>query len=192
MAFCYFTNFVYHMKNNILNIVCGIMLLSVIAYSCNRDKGFIEANLNKKVFLNFIDSVIIDNHKIDWHSYREMHPFVSIIYVDENCGACCSKFANWRKMKPQELFISPKHRYLLIFRGEHYKLFKDNCLRSAHVMDCFIDSSFRYIKTNSDLSRQLINAKILVNVNNRIKQIDNHSYEQNVLSETIKIVERNQ
>jgi hypothetical protein len=151
------------------------------------DKLF-NKHLVKEVILSGYDSVYVAGQAIAYERFREMYPFLTINYVDENCSACKVKIIDWCN-NINKIPESKNLAHLFIYRGnDHGKYLSFSC-EGAFPFFVMPSKDFTYIHNNPKIDRQIIDAGFLIDKNNKIKVIGDPFLSENMRYLVAKMVE---
>ncbi len=151
------------------------LLLFILSTGCIRRQSpvvkLFAQHIGKTVSLEGYDSVYQKNIAYSFREFRERYPFITVNYVDEDCGVCKVKVREWcdnLDKIPQDENLA----HLFVFRGKNHESFL-RYSQGDNEFPFFIMPSeeFSYALNNSEIDRQIIDAGFLLDGNNRIRVI---------------------
>jgi hypothetical protein len=160
------------MRNKISIIIIGLFVF----LSCSRltkEQRELRNNINKTVNLNPYDSVRYRDSKISFNEFRSQFDYISVVYLENGCRPCYSKYINWQN-KMNSIVLKNKSTVLFIEQGDSYDGFitKVNKIDSVRNKFYFIeDFNFRFLYNNAEIPRWIINRSLLIDKKNKIKLI---------------------
>lgn len=160
------------MTKQILIMIIGLSVL----LSCNRlsnEEKELYATINKTVNLDFYDEVRYIDSLISFKEFRHRFDYISIVYLENGCKPCYSKYINWQN-KMNSMILDNKSTVLFIEQGDSYDGFIDKVNKIDSVKNRFYfieDYNFRFLFKNAEIPRWIINRSLLIDKENKIKLI---------------------
>jgi len=152
----------------ILLLDLGIIITSCTNRSVNRD---IKNNLNKTVNLEMFDTVRQKNDLMPLSDFRKMYKYISIVYLEDGCNSCYSKFIEWQN-KMDTINRRNDYTVLFVINGFTYDQFIKKVKEVDNIEDHYytiIDKDLNYLLNNNDIPRWIIDASILIDNENKIR-----------------------
>lgn len=138
--------------------------------SINRD---IKNNLEKTVNLDMFDTARQRNDLMPLNDFRKIYRYISIVYLEDGCNPCYSKFIEWQKMMTA---INKRNDYTVLFiiNGFTYNQFINKVTEVENIEDHYytiIDKDLKYLLNNNDIPRWIIDESLLIDNENKIRMI---------------------
>lgn len=170
--------------------IFGLILVS----SCNNTpitRG-IKANINEIIKLEMFDSVRQNNDLILYSDFRKMYRYISIVYLEDGCNPCYSKFIEWQN-KVDSLNKRNDYTVLFVIHGFTYEQFIRKVKQEKDVEDHYytiIDKDLKYLLNNNNIPRWIIDRSVLINDESKIKMIGDPWASPNMTELFVKICEQ--
>lgn len=155
------------------NFYVIILLIFIGCSNINTNQNEIKQNLNRTINLNYFDSVRQNNDLILYSDFRKMYRYISIVYLEDGCNPCYSKFIEWQN-KVDSLNKRNDYTVLFVIHGFTYDQFIRKVKQEKDVEDHYytiIDKDLKYLLNNNDIPRWIIDRSILINDESKIKMI---------------------
>ena len=158
--------------NKIVLFILTILVFSMCGSMSNEEKE-IRACMNTILDLSCYEDVLSRDTIIAFEELRSRYNYLSIVYLENGCRPCYSKYISWIK-NMDSLLIENKSSVLFIEQGDSFEGFlsKVNNIDSVQNKYYFIeDYDFRFIVRNSKIPRWIIDRCLLIDKYNKIKLI---------------------
>jgi hypothetical protein len=134
-------------------ISIGSFLL-ITAAGCNHNPNSNQALLkvlDMKMNIEMIDSVRQGEFALSWTDFRSLYRNISVVYLQDGCAPCYSKYIGWHKSMEQ---IAAAYDYTVLFviNARDYASFTRNTDLHGEIKEkyfYFIDPRNEFFRANS-------------------------------------------
>ena len=152
-----------------------IILNLIIITSCSNKSVTreLKSNINKTVNLEIFDSVRQKNDLMSFSDFRKMYRYISIVYLEDGCNPCYSKFVEWQH-KMDTINKRNDYTVLFIINGFTYDQFISKVKEIEDINDHYytiIDKNLKYLLNNNDIPRWIVDGSVLIDQENKIRMI---------------------
>jgi hypothetical protein len=129
--------------------------------------------LNKPLGIKVFSTVQHRDSTLIFDKFREAHEFLSVVYLQDGCMPCYPKFIEWHQ-KMDSLATIDNHTVLFVIQGESYDEFMRKVLDTEYLDDRYftiMDPDFKFLDSNKDIPRWIIDASVLIDSENKIKMV---------------------
>ncbi|NMC34474.1 MAG: hypothetical protein GYA36_18790 [Veillonellaceae bacterium] len=107
------------------------------------------------------------------NDFRKIYRYISIVYLEDGCNPCYSKFIEWQKMMTA---INKRNDYAVLFiiNGFTYNQFINKVTEVENIEDHYytiIDKDLKYLLNNNEIPRWIIDESLLIDNENKIRMI---------------------
>lgn len=130
-------------------------------------------NINKTVKLDMYKNVRQGNLLIPFKDFREKFKYISVVYLENGCKPCYSKFIEWQK-RMEPVISDDTNTILFIIHGSSYSDFMNKVHEIDLIKDQYYiieDSDYKFLTNNAEIPKWIIDRSLLIDKNNRIKLI---------------------
>jgi hypothetical protein len=162
--------------NLITREVSSLYLMLFLFISCTQptqtEKELREV-LNTQLNLTMLDAVLHKDSVLSLLSYRGIYEFMSVVYLQDGCNPCYPKFIEWHQ-KMDSLEAINNHTVLFVIQGDSNIEFMRKVMSLGFVDDRYytiMDPDFKFLDSNKDIPRWIIDASVLIDSENKIKMV---------------------
>jgi hypothetical protein len=155
-----------------------IVILNFILQSsgCNQSQvGNYELHKILDMFVNveMIDTVRQGEEAVSWANFRAKYQNISVVYLQDGCAPCYPKYIEWHK-RMQQIETANDYTVLFVINARDYTSFTRNTDLHGEIKEkffYFIDPRNEFIRSNSRISRSILDRSLLIDIDNRIKMV---------------------
>ncbi len=167
-------------KNIIIKRSFIFLFTIIISFSCTRltsEEKMIKETMGKTARIGMFESVRQGDSKIPFGEFRDRHPFISLVYLEDGCAPCYPRFIEWQT-RMDTLDLNDDFTVLFIILGSSYERFMDNLHEfepeykpANDRFHAVMDPDYRFLDNNPDIDRWVIDKSLLIDSGDKIKLI---------------------
>ena len=149
-----------------LAILCSCMRVS-------QTEQELRNTINKPLHIGILETVRQRNELLPYPVFRQQHPYLSVVYLQNSCSPCYPKFIKWQQ-KMDSINTPDNHTVLFVIKGNSYEKFMKNVLEIEYVDDEYytiMDPDGQFLEANKEIPRWIIDASVLIDSENKIKMV---------------------
>jgi hypothetical protein len=161
------------------------LILFMVATGCRQEPSVVKLfkdHLGKKVDISGYDVVYGNGRVYTYAEFRAIYPFVTVNYIDEDCGLCKVKVREWCD-NVRKVPVHDNLAHLFIFRGKDYETFIRYSQGETEFPYFIMPSEkFTYVDNNRKIDRQIIDAGFLLDKDDKIQIIGDPFLSQKMIN----------
>lgn len=152
------------------------VIFSMFIFSCtqiSQNEKELRKVINTPLCVKQFDTVLHKNSMLTFQEVKEMYDYMYITYLQNGCRPCYPHFIEWQQ-KMDSLIADDNCTLMFVIEGDNYAEFMTHVLDIQYVEDKFyviMDPEGEFLEQNKDIPRWIIDAGILIDVENKIKMV---------------------
>ena len=156
-----------------LFLIPTIMLMIISCTHMSPKEKELQNNINKTLNLEMFETVQQGSTKMSYKEFRKKFKYISVVYLEDGCSSCYSKFIDWHK-KMDSYTIPNDYTVLFVIEGFSYDQFMSRVMDIEPIKDRYytiIDIDYKYLHSNKSVPKWIIDSSILIDPENKVKLV---------------------
>jgi len=149
-----------------------IIILIVILEACSSQSPAerrIDEILGKKIDLSMFERVRYMGDTIPFKDILNEFDYISIVYLENECSPCYSKYIEWYK-EMQDVEVLKPYTIFFVVKSRDYQSFSNNVEAIEHVDEMYpiaLDPNYVFIDANKEIPRWIIDHSCICNLHTK-------------------------